>query len=599
MPARLRMVSLVVLVLRVLVLPAAAAPPPTSGLVAYWALNETVGATTAADSSGAGKTGTLSGANGLPVFGPGLLAGGLAFDGVDDKVSFADITVGTSFSFTAWVRPAAIAPGGALERTILAQLGWTTGLAYYVEPRLVDFYFSGASHFSTQALTALSWQHIAVVSTAGAVTFYLNTVPNGTASGFPGATFNRIGGVGSDVFEGAFDDIRLYDRALTAAEIQDIYQFATGDTTAPTLSNGRPTGQQLADAVTSILTLTTDEAATCKYSEVAGQAYAAMPSTFASEPSTQHATTVTGVSPGAHTFFVRCADHGGTVTTSDFLINFSVYAYPGYFAVYDALFFAGQPDLRPYGMCRNYLINGAWLFPDGTTDFTGPPQEATTREEADATLAAGVTSVVPVQLDLESWPIDIRVATTAAVDVSIGRFVQAMGWFKSQAPTLNVGWYGTPPLRDYWAPVSGNVADIAAWQAANTYLSAIVAGEDALYPSLYTFYEDQAGWVVYARANILEAKRLSGGKPVYPYLWPQYHDAAGALAHTLIPHDYWLLQLQTVKAAGADGIIVWGGLELSWDPLAGWWQATLEFLQTLSPVPRIPCGPATAGGLCR
>jgi hypothetical protein len=73
------------------------------------------------------------------------------------------------------------------------------------------------------------WVHVAASSNGSTVTFYVNGVPDGTASsGAPCTTGNMYIGVnyaGSDeYFNGKIDDLYLYGRALSAAEIQELYQ---------------------------------------------------------------------------------------------------------------------------------------------------------------------------------------------------------------------------------------------------------------------------------------------------------------------------------------------------------------------------------------
>jgi hypothetical protein len=114
---------------------------------------------------------------------------------------------------------------------------------------------------------------------------------------------------------------------------------------------------------------------------------------------------------------------------------------------------------------------------------------------------------------------------------------------------------------------------------------------DAIYPSLYTFYPDQDGWLKYALANISEARRY--GKPVYVFLWPQYHESDPAVAWRFIPADYWRLELETAKQY-ADGIVIWGGWQysgkrlnwlLEWDDTAPWWIETQDFMADHGLVP--------------
>ena len=105
---------------------------------------------------------------------------------------------------------------------------------------------------------------------------------------------------------------------------------------------------------------------------------------------------------------------------------------------------------------------------------------------------------------------------------------------------------------------------------------------DALYPSLYTATTDPAEWLAIARRTISQAKRIGRGKPVRPFIWPQYHDVMRSpLAGTYIDYDYWMLQLTTIREAGAAGIVFWGGYKTKWDDTQDWWRATLDFIASM------------------
>jgi hypothetical protein len=71
----------------------------------------------------------------------------------------------------------------------------------------------------------------------------------------------------------------------------------------------------------------------------------------------------------------------------------------------------------------------------------------------------------------------------------------------------------------------------------NDHLRGLVSSLDVSLPSLYTFYDYQPGWVTYAIANIMEARRMNPGKPVFAFLWPQYHDSNKELKGKYIPGD--------------------------------------------------------------
>jgi len=305
---------------------------------------------------------------------------------------------------------------------------------------------------------------------------------------------------------------------------------------------------------------------------------------------TSHSTLVAGLSRGgSYMYYARCQDVAGNATSVDLPIAFRVWPYPVDFGVYDALLFINKPDLKPYGLRPDWVVYTQNMWPPDTPDYN-TPNEQYTRLAADAVWQAGHRGLV--QLDLEVWPVDLRFHPQSEVDVGIANSKQIWKWFKDEAPELNVGIYYYPPISD----VRGTgPAKVTALQAANDYLAGLTAQVDAMYPQSYTLNPNQQSWVDYTRLKIAEARRIGGMKPVYVYVWPQYHEMAGTLAHTYVDYSYWQLQLKTIKDAGADGIILWGGHQTQWDDSQGWWQATKEFMSTLHLTQRQP--PSTPTGL--
>jgi hypothetical protein len=104
--------------------------------------------------------------------------------------------------------------------------------------------------------------------------------------------------------------------------------------------------------------------------------------------------------------------------------------------------------------------------------------------------------------------------------------------------------------------------------------------EDILLPSVYTFYEDREGWVQYAIQQIQEARRYGGNKPVYVFLWQQYHASNQKLAGTYLPPEFWRLQLETARKY-ADGVVIWGEYDDTWNETAPWWLETKSFLERI------------------
>jgi Hyaluronidase len=227
--------------------------------------------------------------------------------------------------------------------------------------------------------------------------------------------------------------------------------------------------------------------------------------------------------------------------------------------LFDALLFAGKPDLAQWGLRPIKIIPASQFFPTGADRALLP---------ASTTVRAASTDVRDLAVvNVEHWQ-----------DTTL--YVTLLKCIHRLMPNLRVGFYDIVPKRDYWRAIRGEGdPKYSEWQAVNDSLKPIAKEADALFPSLYTFYPDQAGWIKYASANIAEAKRYN--KTVYPFLWPQYHDSNALLKWQLIPGDYWRLQLETLKSLAVDGIVIWGGSEMPWDEAAPWWQVTKEFLGNL------------------
>jgi hypothetical protein len=60
-----------------------------------------------------------------------------------------------------------------------------------------------------------------------------------------------------------------------------------------------------------------------------------------------------------------------------------------------------------------------------------------------------------------------------------------------------------------------------------------------------------------------------------------HRTASRTATEAVIDYDYWMLQLTTIKDAGASGIIFWGGYQTQWDDTQDWWRATLDFIATI------------------
>ena len=92
------------------------------------------------------------------------------------------------------------------------------------------------SMVANTVLTPGSWHHLCAVQSGGTISFYLNGNPDGSDSYAQpanvaslrqtiGAAWN--GGAGLGPPDGVVDDVRIYNRALSPTEIQQLYKLGT------------------------------------------------------------------------------------------------------------------------------------------------------------------------------------------------------------------------------------------------------------------------------------------------------------------------------------------------------------------------------------
>jgi hypothetical protein len=99
----------------------------------------------------------------------------------------------------------------------------------------------------------------------------------------------------------------------------------TQDVIPPVRSNGIPTGTLSSGTTQTIISLTTNEAATCRYSMTANTMYSSMANTFVAIGGTAHSRTITGLTDGnSYNYYVKCIDSSNNTNINDYVINFVV-----------------------------------------------------------------------------------------------------------------------------------------------------------------------------------------------------------------------------------------------------------------------------------
>ena len=216
-------------------------PPTNLGLVGYWSMNEGAG-TVAGDGSGNGNRGTLT--NG-PTWVDGKRGKALNFDGVDDEVKVADSSslVFNDISMSAWFK---VTSNGDLQELFRQDICSGTRDLYGMRMTTAGIFDVLLSRDTTidsvstigARLDNGTWHHIVGVGNVGVgLKVYIDRVLNNTASDAStgsidsAATFLRIGKSGDcgtpnqDFFNGSIDEVRIYNRVLTPAEIKRLYNM--------------------------------------------------------------------------------------------------------------------------------------------------------------------------------------------------------------------------------------------------------------------------------------------------------------------------------------------------------------------------------------
>ncbi len=106
------------------------------------------------------------------------------------------------------------------------------------------------------------------------------------------------------------------------------WTFTTGsaaDATPPVISQPQPSGTLPSGTSQVMMSVSTNESATCKYDLASSTAYASMTSTFTTTGGTTHSTELTGLADDqSYAHFVRCQDSAGNVNEASTEIAFAI-----------------------------------------------------------------------------------------------------------------------------------------------------------------------------------------------------------------------------------------------------------------------------------
>ncbi len=215
----------------------------TSGLVGHYTFDSTSGSTVS-DSSSENNDLTISGSVSSTTGRDGSVAyqfsGGSAEAGSNPPFGFAV----DGFSYSFWINTT-LDPASTSK--VIDHSGSSRGVDFSITSSQA-LYVSASSSLQGDSLITASgavtdggWHHVAMVRSGNSMELFVNGVSADTETGNYGSfsPFSRLK-LGSSSFSGALDEVRVYNRSLSASDVTELYndygianQPATG---APTIS---------------------------------------------------------------------------------------------------------------------------------------------------------------------------------------------------------------------------------------------------------------------------------------------------------------------------------------------------------------------------
>jgi len=311
-------------------------------LIAGYNFNEASG-TSAADASGHNLVGTLTSG---PTHPAGQYGNAVGLDGVNDYVNLgnpAALQLTGSMTVSAWINSSSF-PGddaAIVSKRGSNEVGFQLDTTVDKGPRTIGFKLTNSSggqmfRYGATALQPNTWYYVTGVYNAATQTLdvYLNgQLDNGQLQGTITAsqqnstsnvTVGRRAGMTGFEFAGRIDDVRIYGRALTQAEIQaDMVTPLTAgtptpDTTAPTVALTAPTTNAAVAGTVTVSATASDNVG------VVGVQFLLDGATLNNEDTTSPYSiswNTTTASNGLHTLSARARDAAGNLSTSSIAVT--------------------------------------------------------------------------------------------------------------------------------------------------------------------------------------------------------------------------------------------------------------------------------------
>jgi hypothetical protein len=461
-----------------------------AGPVAAYGFNEGAGATVS-DLSGNGNSGTITGATWTP---SGKFGSSLTFNGTSNVVTIAhnaSLSLGTAMTLEAWVKPSALS---SWRCVILKEA--TNGLTYALYASDTASRPSGYIHTnsdtdvtSSTALALNAWTHLALTYDGATMRLFVNGVQAATRAISGSITTStsalRIGGnnVWGEYFSGQIDEVRLYNRALSAAEIQSDMSMPVGTSSGSWSVSGTilpatdGTGSTVSLSGPLSKTTTADVDGSFSFTGLADGPYTITPakSGFSFSP-TNLAVTVTGANVGGANFSMSSnpvtdttppsvsisAPASGATVANTVSVSASATDDVGVAGVQfqlDGANLGNEAVMPPYTTSWNTT-----LVANGTHTLRGIARDAAGNKTTAASISVTVSNTVdPATVGQWGGSFDLGIVAVNTVLMHTGKVLMFSGT------------YETGDTERVWDPVTGSITLVH-----NPYYNLFCAGQAQL-----------------------------------------------------------------------------------------------------------------------
>lgn len=217
------------------------ASPLLTNLVSYWKMDETSSITTIDDIHGgldASVTGTITSET-------GKINGALRFSGTQhaDVANNASLNPTTSITVQAWIYiSASVSTSQAIVSKVVADgshndpyFSWSLQLQPGIAIRFWVATSSGSDVVSASGFTTDTWYHVVGKYTSGAMSITINgtktsdaTPRTGTLNQYTSPVRFAANGTPGEYFNGRIEEVAVWDRVLSDAEITELYNSGNG-----------------------------------------------------------------------------------------------------------------------------------------------------------------------------------------------------------------------------------------------------------------------------------------------------------------------------------------------------------------------------------